>query len=173
MKIAFSNCFVIDCVQPQPIANATVTVENGIITSVHRGALVEPCTKVFNPKGSYLLPGLCDCHCHPAGMIPDPENYSAFETKGERTLRALHNTQGALQTGITSVRAAGEANFIDVALREQYANRTPTGMGHDVYVAVPLHGPRMFVAGPALYVTGGHGSNRRIKSVLMSHARVE
>lgn len=173
MRMAFSNCFVIDCVQPEPIANATVTIEDGVITSVYRGAVIEPGTKVLDLKRAYLLPGLWESHCHPGGMIPDPENYSAFETEGERTLRALRNTQGALQTGITSIRSAGEANFIDVALKEAYANKTPTGMWHDAYTAVPLYGPRMFVAGPMLQITGGHGSNRRIKPVLMSYAHVE
>lgn len=173
MKIAFSNCSVIDCVQPEPIAEATVMVENSIITSVQRGEVAESDAKVMDLKGSYLLPGLWDCHCHPGGMIPDPDNYSAFETESERTLRALRNTQSVLLTGVTSIRSTAEANFIDVALREAYANQTPGGMWHDAYTAVPLHGPHVFAAGPFLRVTGGHGSNRRIRAVLLSHDEIE
>lgn len=173
MKTAFSNCFVIDCVNPEPIPKATVLVENGLITSIHNGAVAEPDAKVIDLKGSFLLPGLWDCHCHPGGMIPDPENSSSFETESERTLRALRNTQSVLQVGVTSIRSTAEANFIDVSLREAYANQMPTGMWHDAYTAIPLPGPRIFAAGPFLRVTGGHGSNRRIHTVFLSHDHIE
>ncbi len=168
MKIAFSNCFVIDCVQPEPIANATVVVDNGIITSVLSGAGTVPDAKLLDLKGAYLLPGLWECHCHLGSTYP--EYFHAFETEAERTLRALRNSQSVLQYGVTAIRVVGEANFIDVALREAYANQPSIYQTHisplhkEMLRKYPIYGPRMFVAGPEIRTTGGTASQRRAPS---------
>jgi imidazolonepropionase-like amidohydrolase len=99
-------------------------------------------------------------------MIPDPERYSCFETEGELALRALRNLLGAFEAGVTGVRVASEASFVDVALRDAFAGITPTGFWHDFLSPVPLHGPRMFVTGPGLRITGGHGAERRIEGLV-------
>jgi imidazolonepropionase-like amidohydrolase len=167
-KTAFTNCFVVDCVASKPLPQAVVLVEDGKIAWVHSGrdvAIPEDATLV-DLGGSYLLPGLWDCHCHPGSMIPDPERYSSFETEAELTLRALRNVRGAFEAGVTGLRVVAEGAFVDVALREAFAGITPTGMWHDAYAPVPLQGPRMFVAGPGLRVTGGHGAERRISGLV-------
>ena len=173
MKTLLTNCVIIDCVQPEPIENTSVLIENGIIKSIQKERENIPDAKIVDLKGAYLLPGLWDCHCHPGGMTPDTDKYASFETDPERTLRALRNTQSVLHTGVTSIRAVGEASFIDVALREAYSNKTPTGLWREAYTSISLHGPRMFVAGPGLRITGGHGANRRIRRVELSHGSVE
>jgi imidazolonepropionase-like amidohydrolase len=66
--------------------------------------------------------------------------------------------------GVTSLRAVGEANFIDVALRETYANRLPGGSWHKGYEDKRLLGPRLFCAGPGIRITGGHASNGRVEA---------
>ena len=66
--------------------------------------------------------------------------------------------------GVTSLRAVGESNFIDVALRETYANRLPGGFWHKGYEDKRLFGPRLFCAGPGIRITGGHASNGRVEA---------
>ncbi|MFZ5916487.1 MAG: amidohydrolase family protein [Chloroflexota bacterium] len=167
-KTAFTNCFVVDGLNSKPLPAATVLVEDGRIAWLHSGdgAVVPEDAAVVDLKGHYLLPGLWDCHCHPGGMIPDPERYSSFETESELTLRALRNITAAFRAGVTGLRVVAEAAFVDVALREAFAGVAPAGMWHDVYAEAPLHGPRMFVAGPGLRITGGHGAERRVKGLV-------
>jgi imidazolonepropionase-like amidohydrolase len=168
IKTAFTNCSVVDCVASRPIPQAAVLVEDGKIAWIHSGrdaAIPEDAT-VVDLGGNCLLPGLWDCHCHPGSMIPDPERYSSFETEAELTLRALRNVRGAFEAGVTGLRVVAEAAFVDVALRETFAGITPTGMWHDAYAPVSLQGPRMFVAGPGLRVTGGHGAERRVSGLV-------
>jgi imidazolonepropionase-like amidohydrolase len=173
MKLYLTNCSVIDCVGDdfEPFA-ATVVVADGKIEKIAQTDDVQLSERatVIDLKGAYLLPGLCDVHCHPGGMIPDPDRVSYFETEAERTLRAVRNTSAALKAGVTALRAVGEANFIDIALRETYANRQPAGLWHKGYDDKRLMGPRMFCAGPGLRMTGGHGSNGRVKPLYIESA---
>jgi imidazolonepropionase-like amidohydrolase len=165
-KIAFTNCMVVDCVGAAPIPAATVLVEGDRISWIESDDVAIPeDAAVVDLAGNTLMPGLWDCHCHPGLMIPDPERYACFETEGELALRALRNLLGAFQAGVTGVRAVAEAAFVDIALREAFAGLTPTGMWGDLQ-PVPLHGPRMFVTGPGLRVTGGHGAERRIEGLI-------
>jgi imidazolonepropionase-like amidohydrolase len=69
----------------------------------------------------------------------------------------------ALGVGVTALRSAGEGGFIDVALREAYANQQPTGLWKKGYDDKRLLGPRMFCAGRGIRITGGHGANRRVE----------
>jgi len=164
-----TNGFVIDCVTDEPVPfSATVVLTDGRIEEVYsanEGPLPDlpPEADVIDLDGRYLMPGLWDSHCHPGGMIPDPHRVTAFETEPERTLRAVRNTMTALDVGVTALRSAGEASFIDVALREAYANQQPTGLWSKGYEDKPLLGPRMFCAGIGIRITGGHGANRRVE----------
>jgi imidazolonepropionase-like amidohydrolase len=166
MKLYLTNCSVIDCVSddPKPFS-ATVTVEEGKIAAIEREKAAQPPegAAVIDLDGAYLLPGLWDSHCHPGGMIPDPHRVACFETEAERTLRAARNTTAALRVGVTALRSTGEANFIDVALRETYANRLPAGLWKKGYDDKRLMGPRMFCTGPGLRITGGHGARGRVQ----------
>jgi imidazolonepropionase-like amidohydrolase len=98
-------------------------------------------------------------------MIPDPHRVTCFETEAELTLRALRNTSAALRAGVTALRATADSSFIDIALRETFANRQPAGLWNKGYDDKRLFGPRMFCAGIALRITGGHGSNGRVDEV--------
>jgi imidazolonepropionase-like amidohydrolase len=162
--------FVLDCVtdDPKPFA-ATVIVEDGKIAAIHGEGHGPPPpsmteVKTMDVGGRFLLPGLWESHCHPGGMTPDPHRVSLFETEAERALRAARNTMAAIGIGVTALRSAGEASFIDVALREAFANEHPTGPWQADYADKPLIGPRMFCAGRAIGITGGHGANRRVES---------
>lgn len=169
MTLFLTNGFVIDCASDDiaPVA-ATVAVEGGSIQAIYPAGVnpmppPSPEDCVLDLAGRYLLPGLWDCHCHPGGMIPDPHRVSYFETVAELTLRAHRNTSAALLKGVTALRATGEADFVDIALREAYANRQPAGLWKKGYDDKRLLGPRMFCAGPGLRITGGHGAEGRVE----------
>lgn len=167
MRRCVTNGWVIDCVgeTPKP-TRATVIIQGGTIERVESGpAPLIPDAEVIDVQGAFILPGLWDVHCHPAGMIPDPQRIYLFETEAERALRGARNTASALGAGVTALRAMGDANFVDIALRETYANRLPGGLWKQGYDDKRLFGPRMFCAGPSLRVTGGHGANGRLEPV--------
>jgi imidazolonepropionase-like amidohydrolase len=167
MRLILKNCNVINCIGDyfRPIMSKVV-IDNDRISEIDRSGDVEPVADAttIDLQGAYLLPGLWDVHCHPGGMIPDPNRISLYETEAEQALRAARNTTAALKVGVTSLRAVGEANFIDVALRETYANRLPGGLWHKGYEDKRLLGPRLFCAGPGIRITGGHASNGRVEA---------
>ena len=168
MTLYLTNGWILDCVGDaiEPFA-ATVAIKKDKISTIYtEGMQVPPPTEedmVVDLGGRYLMPGLWDSHCHPGGMTPDPNRVSSFETEAERTLRATRNTMAAIGVGVTALRSAGEAAFIDVALREAYANQQPAGLWRKGYIDKPFVGPRMFCAGRGIRITGGHGANRRVE----------
>lgn len=176
MDLYLTNALVVDCATdaPDPVP-ASVLVLGGTIAAVDVGGARPPAgAAVVDLEGGYLLPGLWDVHCHPGGMIPDPQRVSHFESEAQRTLRAVRNTQAALRAGVTSLRPVGEANFIDVALREAYAGRAPAGLWATGYADKPLVGPTLYCAGPMLRVTGGHGATGAVEEVhVRSHLEAD
>ncbi|GIK42861.1 MAG: Xaa-Pro dipeptidase [Chloroflexota bacterium] len=165
MKLYLINGLVIDCIgENLQLCSATVVIEAGRIARIDPPQPAQPPEEgtIINLDGAYLLPGLWDVHCHPSGMV-DPDDYSYFQSEAECTLMAVRNTTAALRAGITALRAVAEVNFIDVALRETYAGRHPAGLWRKGYEDKPLIGPRLFCAGPAISITGGHGSQGRVE----------
>jgi imidazolonepropionase-like amidohydrolase len=152
--LILENCTLIDCVNPEPRPNTRITIRDGRIQAIDaspgaNGAM-DGTLEVIDLGGAYVIPGLWDCHCHPGGAIPDPYRRSDFESEADRALRALRNTQDALLVGVTGLRSTGDASYVHVSVRDAFR----TGL---------LVGPRMFVAGPGLRITGGHGANGRIR----------
>lgn len=168
MQLHLTNCSIIDCAgnELKPYA-ASLTIADGRIAAIERGGGTAPGANVIDLGGAYLLPGLWDVHCHPSLMIPDPQAVSYFQSEAERTLLAVRNTTAALRVGVTALRALSEANFIDVALRETYANNQPAGLWKKGYDDKGLAGPRMICAGPAIRMTGGHGASGRREPVFV------
>jgi len=168
MTLYLTNAWIIDCAgdELQPF-KGTVVIKQGRIDAICPDGTSAPPEapkdKTVDLGGKYLMPGLWDSHCHPGGMTPDPSRVSSFETEAERTLRAARNTMAVIGVGVTALRSAGEAAFIDVALGEAYANQQPAGLWKKGYIDKPFIGPRMFCSGRPLRITGGHGANRRIE----------
>jgi imidazolonepropionase-like amidohydrolase len=152
--LRLDNCTVIDCVQPEPLRRARVTLRNGRIDRIDTATAATGATdgavEAIDLQGGFLLPGLWDSHSHPGLAIPDPYRRTDFESEADRALRALRNTQDALLVGVTALRCTGDQGFVDVSVRDAYRS----GL---------LVGPRMFVSGPGLRITGGHGANGRIR----------
>ena len=137
----FINCTVIDALSLEP-RDVHVSVENGEITDVSDSAIPDNSdTKTIDLRNKYLLPGLWDVHTHIGRGIPDHE--ARDETTAQRTVRAGDNCQRALTLGITSLRAVGEKDFIDVAWKQAFESGE--------YV-----GPNLYTCGWFITTTAGH-----------------
>ena len=96
---------------------------------------------------SYVLPGLIDCHTHLTGQnLPAYESIRRRmqETEAHSAIDRVANAKKTVQAGFTTVRNVGSPGNVGLALRD----RIKAGV---------IPGPRMFVSGPAVSVTGGHG----------------
>jgi imidazolonepropionase-like amidohydrolase len=95
-----------------------------------------------------LLPGLFDMHVHLSLGSRRPKRFAQFFFDGpvDAALRAADNARATLAVGFTSVRSAGDNDFIDVALDKAIA------AGFAV-------GPRIVPAGYQISMTGGHGDD--------------
>ena len=140
MRLILTNCNVIDCVNPDPKAEATVVIEDGRILEVRDGGppAATPGDRLIDLEGLYLLPGLWDVHIHPEH--PNP----AGTTVAQLTAAFGQNLQrGLIEAGITGVRSGGAGHFMDVAWRRAFEGPGPAG-------------PRVFACGNFLTTTGGH-----------------
>jgi imidazolonepropionase-like amidohydrolase len=91
-----------------------------------------------------LLPGLMDMHVHLTFDIgPGAFERAVKETAADEALRGARNARLTLLAGFTTVRNVGAGGFSDIAL-ERAIDR---GLAD---------GPRIFGAGHALGITGGH-----------------
>ncbi len=139
---------LIDGTGAAPIERAAIVVEDGRIREAG------PASQVREPQGNEVqqidcsdytvLPGLIDCHVH----LVFSAQASALQdilSEGNRRilLRAVHNAQLALRTGVTTVRDCGGRAGVTFELR-------------DAIDAGILPGPRIFAAGPPITTTGGH-----------------
>lgn len=128
------------------IADAVILTSSGRITGVGLGIAVPAGTQVIQLPQATCLPGLIDVHVHLTG---DPFKHG-YETLGvsvpRSTVTGVKSARLTLLAGFTTVRNVGADGFSDVALR-------------DGVEAGDIDGPRMFVSGPALGITGGHCDN--------------
>src|SRR5262245_54971950 len=104
MRVVLIHATVIDCVQPRPLVDASVTVEHGRIVEIHENNH-SPTThqaQVIDLHGAYLLPGLWDVHIH-------PDYFTAASTSAvEQTVQFGHRLMEALtESGVVGVRCAG------------------------------------------------------------------
>jgi len=139
---------VIDGTGTPAIEDATLVVEDGRIKEVGsegevrapQGADVEQ----IDCSEYTVLPGLIDCHVHLVFSAQSTAlNDILSESNRRILLRAVHNAQLALRTGVTTVRDCGGRAGVTFELR----NAIEAGV---------LPGPRIFAAGPAITTTGGH-----------------
>jgi len=94
-----------------------------------------------------VLPGLIDCHTHLADGAHDSDPIGQFKkTAAQIALESVPNARAMLESGFTTVRDVGAYRALgDVALR-------------DAIHRGDIIGPRMFVAGAYVTITGGAGA---------------
>jgi imidazolonepropionase-like amidohydrolase len=101
-------------------------------------------TEVIELGPRTLLPGLIDCHTHLNSDIEgDWVDREVHETAADAALRGAKNARVTLLAGFTTVRDVGAGGFSDIALMKAID-------------AGWVLGPRMFPAGHAIGITGGH-----------------
>ncbi len=136
---------VIDGTGSSPRENVVIIIGEGRIVEVRSATQAD----VANPgaidlSGFHVLPGLIDVHAH-LTMSHDPDlDYGELSAPTSGILGVMH-AKRTLMAGFTTVRDPAGPYYADVALR-------------DAIAAGWVDGPRMFVSGPLLTMTGGHGA---------------
>src|SRR5262245_40995387 len=130
------------------VPNAVVLVENGRVKAVGASLPVPAGATVIDLSGYTVLPGLMDCHTHLVGdYAHDKDPLSDLKkSAADRAFESVPNARATLDAGFTTVRDVGTYRaFVDVAMRDAIARGD-------------FPGPRMFVAGAYLTITGGGGA---------------
>jgi len=134
-----------------------IVVRDGVVESVGPSEAVSSAANLpgTTPAGARIidlsaytvLPGLIDAHTHLVGDVTSQDPVSELQfTAAQRALQSLPNARAVLLAGFTTVRDVGTFRaLVDVALRDAI-NRG------DVV------GPRMFVVGAYITITGGAGA---------------
>jgi len=143
---AIVGATLIDGSGTKPLPDSVVVVRGERIEVVGRQGDVKipDGAEVIEASGRWLTPGLIDLHVHLycSGFVPVPTKGSEMAYAG---MVAYNNLRQALQAGVTTLRAVSDRGHIDVAMRDAVERRQ-------------IIGPRLFVAGVGICMTGGHGS---------------
>ena len=136
--------FILD-VETGALQPSEIKVKDGIIVEIGSN-LVSNGYQIVELPDTILLPGLIDTHVHLIGNNELNGYQSVGESSYLATLYGAKNAEATLLAGFTTVRNVGAGSYTDVALK--------TAINRGV-----LDGPRMYVSGPALGITGGHCDN--------------
>lgn len=138
---------LIDTESARVLEKQTIVIKDGLIAAVGTQADLPAGARLVDLSDYTVLPGLIDAHTHLTIDFHNQDPLAELEhTAAERALGALPNARTVLLAGFTTVRDLGSYRaLVDVALRDAI-NR-----GDAV-------GPRMFVAGAYVTITGGAGA---------------
>ncbi|MBF6181989.1 amidohydrolase family protein [Nocardia otitidiscaviarum] len=130
-----------------PVANATVIIENGVIVAVGPDVEIPPDAERRDVSGRTVLPGLIDSHVH----LSSPERERGEEigfwdmpgVVADWVRYYPGKRQDFLRHGVTTVRSMGDENAWVHDFRRKIAQGE-------------LEGPRLLIAGPMFTTPGGH-----------------
>src|SRR5437762_117927 len=127
-------------------SDQNILIRDGKVEAVGKSLAIPAGAKVVDLSSMTVLPGLIDCHTHMA----DPPNAdplsSLTKTSVESAFEAVPNAAKELLSGFTTVRDVGVYRALtDVAMRDAIARGD-------------ILGPRMYVAGAYITITGGAGA---------------
>jgi len=139
---------LIDPEAASTLKDQTILVRDGKVTAMGRDIAIPPGAQIIDLSSKTVLPGLIDCHTHLADGARDGDPVSVFrKTAAQLALESVPNAKATLESGFTTVRDVGTYRALgDVALRDAINNGF-------------IVGPRMFVAGAYVTITGGAGSD--------------
>ncbi len=141
----FENCLLFDGVADELQPGMSVAIENEQIKEVSDKKITMPGAAVFDIGGRTLMPGLIDAHMH---VYSAHLNYKLTDDM-PHTLMAFHAThrmREILDRGFTTVRDVAGGDF---------------GIKRAVEQGL-IAGPRLFIGGGAMSMTGGHGDQRKL-----------
>lgn len=129
------------------LTDQIILVRDSKIERVGKRIDIPPNAVIVDLTKMTVLPGLIDCHTHLADGAHDGEPMGQFKKTAARVaLESVPNARAMLESGFTSVRDVGAYRALgDVALRDAI-NRGD------------IAGPRMFVAGAYVTISGGAGA---------------
>jgi imidazolonepropionase-like amidohydrolase len=129
------------------LTNQVIMIKDGKIHAVGRELALPADATLIDLSNKTVLPGLIDCHTHVADGQNDGEPYNVLrKTASQIALESVPNARAMLLSGFTTVRDVGTYRALnDIALWDAIARG-------DVI------GPRMFVAGAYITITGGAGA---------------
>ena len=125
-----------------------ILIRDNKIEAVGKGLNIPADAKVIDLSQMTVLPGLIDCHTHLADVF-DPNNDPFMQLKNtaaQVAFESVPNARTFLREGFTTVRDVGAYRALnDVAMRDAIAGGF-------------IEGPRMYVAGAYITITGGAGA---------------
>jgi imidazolonepropionase-like amidohydrolase len=138
---------LVDVTKGKVILDAAVVIDGGKIFAVgtqRNTSLLQGQVEVLDFPGKYILPGLINSHAHTV-MPGDGSTIETWAQQSNETflLTAAMNARLALMSGVTTIRDCGGRNGVMFALRKAI----------DMGI---IEGPRFFLAGRMLTITGGH-----------------
>ena len=137
--------------------NVSIVIDKDRIKEVRDGRASIEGAEMIDLGDATVMPGLIDAHTHLTMQISRETSSPAFGLTKRPSYIAINATlyaKATLMAGFTTVRNVGADEFVDISLRDAINN----GL-------VP--GPRMFVSGKALSITGGHGDVGGLREDIM------
>jgi len=136
---------LIDGTGKDPLEDSVIVIENSRIGVIGVEGMVNvPQGEVIDAHGKTVIPGLIECHAHTTLSGQPDISASMLEPVPLTAIRAVKNLRQYLEAGYTTVRDCGAPEGIDIAMRKAVEQRL-------------VEGPRLFVCGRAISITGGHG----------------
>lgn len=140
---------MIDTDAGKVLENQVILIRDGKIEAVGADVAIPPGAKLIDLSKMTVLPGLIDSHTHLADGARDPSGDPLTylkKTAAEVAFESVPNGKAMLESGFTTVRDVGVYRALtDMAMRDAIARGD-------------IEGPRMFVAGAYVTITGGAGA---------------
>jgi len=139
---------LVDPDQGTVLTDQVIAIRANKVEAVGRNVAIPSNATVIDLSKMTVLPGLINCHTHLAdGKYGEGDPlFQLKKSASQAVLESIANARATLESGFTTVRDVGVYPALnDVALRDAINN------GYII-------GPRMFVAGAYITITGGAGA---------------